>query len=90
MNAKDTKVGDIIICINNGELNNSAVANSTNLTLGKSYTIINCDYMTHVNDSETNTVRIVNDLGNAFGYYAVRFENLKELRKQKLEKLKSL
>ena len=90
MKAENCKPGDIVICINSGKLDNSSIDTEVYLTLGKSYTIQNTNYMTYVNDSETNTIRIKNDKDSIFGYYADRFSTLKELRKEKLLKLKKL
>jgi len=39
-------------------------------------------------DHEDKCTFVINDLGNIYGYYHYRFElNIKEERKQKLEKL---
>jgi hypothetical protein len=58
------------------------------LTVGKVYHIVS------ISDSgredQRDTIRVTNDKGHIYGYYASRFISLSESRKLKLNKLKSL
>lgn len=73
------KKGDVVICTNNEFLSHSSLGESTDLTIGKEYTII------RVGDEDT--IRIMNDNNKNFGYYIERFMTLKEYRKAKLKKI---
>lgn len=72
------KVGDRVICINV-----DLTTISTNLTLGRTYTIISMNKYADV-------IYIIDDSGNESGYYDYRFTNLVENRRLKLEKLKKV
>lgn len=72
------KVGDIVICINNRDIVSIGKKPNDELTIGKSYKII------EVNHSSCG---IINDNNQVYGYYRYRFIELKKLRKQKLDKI---
>lgn len=75
------KVGDRVICIDDGR-----GVYPVDLTKGKIYSIIGVEDV----DDDRKVIRIVDDGDREFGYYENRFVNLKDYRKLKLNKIKSL
>lgn len=73
------KKDDVVICTNDESLSHSSLGESTDLTIGKEYTIISIE--------DEDIIRIKNDNDKNFGYYIERFMTLKEYRKAKLKKI---
>jgi hypothetical protein len=80
------KKGDMIVCIDNNENYKSYNPNiKIKLTAGKSYTVIGSMHF-----SDGDAVIIKNNMNEITGYNDYRFISLKELRKQKLNKISNL
>lgn len=72
-------IGDIIICINNGEEGDTI--SRPMLTFNKSYIVIGVD---------NKFVIIKNDVNINYGYYSYRFISLVKGRMLKLERINSI
>lgn len=74
--------GDIVTCINNSEENDTM--NTPMLTVGKRYEVLGIERW---QSTDTVFINIINDVGVRYSYYGFRFNDLRESRKLKLDKL---
>lgn len=72
------KVGDNVICVNND-------GGRLSITINKFYTITDIKYSPH---SNKYLYYVIDDEDRPFGYYPERFDDIKNIRKQKLNAIK--